>query len=880
MKDPVCSMTVIPDTGTPVSVYKNKEYAFCSETCKALFDKDPEKYLPEQHHTASSEIKTILSIQGMHCAGCAASVEKHLKKLDGVMDAVVNLAAETASVTYDSARTSLKHMGEAVKKAGYTPVLPDDNQHTEKAAFAVEGMHCAGCAHTIEKAARSAAGIKNAAVSLAQDTLTIEFTPGITDIATVMQAVENKGYKLITESVADETGMQDREQEKMNRARRAMFAAWALTLPVIALMIPEMFFGKMLLDPALSLSLTLLLTLLMFALPGRETLKSGWKSALGLSPNMDVLISLGTIASFSTGIIALLHMAGIAPAFQSFAGISTMIFAFHLTGRYIETKARGRASQAIKKLLYLQPRTAKVENNGSETVIPVTALRKGDIMVVRPGEKIPTDGTVVDGSGAVDESIATGESMPVDKHPGDSVIGATINLDSMIKVEAERLGKDTFLSQVISLVQEAQTSKVPVQAAADRVTAVFVPAVIGIALATLAMWLAAPRFFASILEKGASFIPWVNTGMTGSALAFFAFLSVLVIACPCALGLATPTALMVGSGKGAENGILIRKGAAIQRMKSVTTMLFDKTGTITTGKPGITDVVPAAGIDESELLETAAALEAGSLHPVAQAITGYAQSRGITPPAAQGSKTVPGKGIFGTARGRQVYIGTESFIREKGIKVPPSLVEVRVALEKQAGTVALVAEDSGPLGLIAVADTIKPASRQAIQDLKAMGITTVMLTGDNQANAEAIARHTGIDRVIAQVLPHEKSEKVAEFQQKGETVAMVGDGINDAPALTRADIGIAVGTGTDIAIEAGDIIIIKGDLSSVVKAVHLSRATFKKIKQNLFWAFFYNVVMIPLAVLGFIHPVLAEAAMAFSSVNVVTNSRRLGRIKL
>jgi P-type Cu+ transporter len=565
------------------------------------------------------------------------------------------------------------------------------------------------------------------------------------------------------------------------------------------------------------------------------------------------------------------------PQLANFGGLAGMIMAFHLTGRHIETQARGRASQAIRKLLTLEAKEACVERDGQEVQIAIDALVADDIMVVRPGEKIPTDGEVVSGSSSVDESLVTGESMPVKRAAGSPVIGATINLQGVLRVRATRMGRDTFLSQVIRMVEQAQGSKVPIQALADRVTAVFVPIVLVLALATFVVWLALPGPLGVLAQWLATWIPWVNPELGRIALALHAAIAVLVIACPCALGLATPTALMVGSGLGAENGILIRKGAAVQILRDVQVLVLDKTGTITEGKPGVTDVVPAAGVSEEELLRVAVTLERSSEHPVGKAVMREAQARGIDAQAAEDFEAVTGAGVRGVLDGVQVAAGTDALMSQA---LPEALAIRRQELEQKARTVVRVVAGDRELGLIAVADRIKADSAGALRQLKALGFRTVMLTGDNETVARAVAAEAGIDEVIAQVLPGDKADKVRELQASGFCVAMVGDGINDAPALTQADVGIAIGTGTDVAIEAGDIVLVQGSLEAVVRAVHLSRATFRKIRQNLFWAFFYNLVMIPLAMAGALHPLLAEIAMACSSINVVANSRRLQKVDL
>ena len=742
---------------------------------------------------------------------------------------------------------------------------------TTQTRMNIEGMHCASCSAAVERALKKAPGVEYAAVNLATETAEVRYSGSATTPESLARAVEDAGYaaKLRDEQSTDHRHPGD--EQAVETARRKMWFAWAGTIPIIVWMIPEMFFGVAIGGmTAFNIGMLVLSALVLFV-PGRETFRSGFKSAIHLAPNMDVLIALGTLAAFSTGVVAVLHRFGMAPAFANFGGVAGMIMAFHLTGRYIETKAKGRASEAIRKLLTLEAKEARVERDGEVVNVPVNTLQPGDVMVVRPGEKVPTDGVVVSGASSIDESLATGESMPVEKSEGDEVIGATINQNGVLRVRATRVGSETFLSQVIRLVEEAQGSKVPIQALADRITAVFVPVVLVIAAATLAAWLAFPEAFGSLATWISGFVPWVDPSMGSGALALYAAIAVLVIACPCALGLATPTALMVGSGKGAENGVLIRNGAAIQILKDVRTIVFDKTGTITAGKPQVTDVVAAPGTTEQQVLELALSLEQNSEHPIARAVTDAASSRGISADAASDFQAVPGAGVRGTLAGVAVAVGTTAIA---GL-VEATMADERTRLESEAKTVMWVSRDGTAIGLIAVADTVKEESKEALRQLHELGFETAMITGDNEATAKAIARQVGIDRVIANVLPADKANEIRRLQQEGATVAMVGDGINDAPALTQADVGIAIGTGTDVAIESGDVVLVQGSLDAVVKAVKLSQATFRKIRQNLFWAFFYNVVMIPLAMIGALHPVLAEIAMAFSSINVVTNSRRL-----
>jgi Cu+-exporting ATPase len=591
---------------------------------------------------------------------------------------------------------------------------------------------------------------------------------------------------------------------------------------------------------------------------------------------MDVLIMMGTTIAFLTG----------PPVFftsiLNYAGVSAMIMSFHLTGRYFEAKAKGKASQAIRRLLKLEAKTARILVDGEEREVPIQEVKVGDIMIVRPGEKIPTDGVVMEGESAVDESMATGESMPVQKRPGDEVIGATVNQEGLLKVKATRVGKDTFLAQVIKMVEECQGTKVPIQEFADKVTGYFVPAVLLIALTTFILWLIIPESMAVIAKWVSPVLPWVNMNQPYLMLAIFATVATLVIACPCALGLATPTALMVGTGLGAENGILIRKGEAIQTMKEVKAIIFDKTGTLTKGKPEVTDIVPigANPSDADEVLYYAASVEQGSEHPLGQAIVRKAQAKGIKLDDPESFKAIKGMGVKGYVKDAEVLVGKPSLVGSEEHSLNAEVEEKFRELQEQAKTAMIVAVNKKVVGIIAVADTLKEDTVAAVREIERMGLKTVMLTGDNRKTAEAIAKQIGMSDIYAEVMPDQKVEVIKQAQSKYGMVAMVGDGINDAPALTQANVGIAIGTGTDIAIEAGDIILVRGDISGLVSAIKLSRATFRKIKQNLFWAFIYNTVAIPVAIFGLLHPVIAELCMASSSVSVVTNANLLRRAKI
>jgi Cu+-exporting ATPase len=734
-------------------------------------------------------------------------------------------------------------------------------------------MHCAACAAHVERSLGKNASIAKASVNLATERAVVHFDESSLSEADIARIVEDAGYRALP--IAERlTTPEEEEKKKYRMALSRMAFAWGITAVIMIGMIPAMVFGNPWPTPFVHNLGMLLLGLAVVLLPGRDTLRSAAKSVATLYPNMDVLIGLGCTASLATGVFVLLGF-----KLGNFAPIAGMIMAFHLTGRFIETKARGSASAAIRKLMELGAKTALVERDGEEREIPVARIRVGDVMIVRPGEKIPTDGVVMEGKSRVDESMATGESVPVEKKVGDEVIGATVNGRGSLKVRATRVGKDTFLAQVIRMVEEAQGSKVPIQEFADRVTSIFVPSILTIAGITFLLWLFFPRAMAFAATALQDVIPWVNLETTPVMLALFAAIAVLVIACPCALGLATPTALMVGSGMGAERGILIRSGEAIQLMKAVDTLLLDKTGTITRGKPVVTDVVTGDDLSGDELLRLAAAAEKRSEHPLGEAVVRSARERGLEIPDPVEFESITGAGVRAVVGNTAVAVGSRDLLapppRSDGEALPFS--GRFEALEREAKTVMYVIRGGKPVGLIAVADDLKEDSAEAIRQIRRLGIETVMITGDNRRTAEAIARKVGIDRVEAEILPDRKVEVVKEYQQRGRIVAMVGDGINDAPALTQAHVGIAIGTGTDIAIEAGDITLVRGSLSAVLTAIRLSTETFRKIRQNLFWAYAYNMIAIPMAVLGLLHPVIAEIAMATSSVTVVTNANLLRR---
>ncbi len=803
-------------------------------------------------------MKKIFNIEGMHCASCARNIEKAVKKIKETKSASVNFATKKLYVEFDEdiSNISDESIKKSVSRVGDYKAFSEDEKKEEKVSFVVKGLDNPHCAMTIEKA------LKKINAKNIQININAHKVSAIVDKEKAKKAIHDAGYEVIRE---EET--EGAEIKEMNQAKKRMFYSWFFALPVGILMILEMFtaFGIPYIDYIFILAAIPVLFVF-----GWKTYVSGIKSAKYLSFNMDFLIFLGTFIAFLTGLLKFVL------PIENYATIGAMIMAFHLTGRYVETKARGRASLAIKKLLKLGAKTAVIIRNNKEIEIQISEVKIGDVMIVRPGEKIPTDGVVVKGESAVDESMVSGESLPIEKKKNDKVIGATINQDGVLYVKATKIGKDTFLSNIIKLVEEAQGSKIPIQEFADKVTNKFVPVIIGIAVLTFVIWMIFPEFMKNITGFF-SFIPWINLNVNSIALALFAAIAVLVIACPCALGLATPTALMVGSGLGAEKGIFIRRGEAIQTMREIKTIIFDKTGTLTKGKPELTDLIPK-DITENELLKISASLEIASEHPIAKAIVDAAKKRKIKINEIEKFKILRGRGAEGILKGKKVLIGNRKLMQENKINIK-TLEDKMQEFESQGKTVMALVYGNKVLGILAVADTLKEESEKAISELKKMKFKTIMITGDNERTAKAIAKKVGIENVLANVLPEEKVNEVRKLQKQG-MVAFVGDGINDAPALKQSNVGIAIGTGTDIAIESGDIILAKGDLQGVVSSIKLSKATFKKIKQNLFWAFGYNITAIPLATLGLLHPVIAEIAMATSSISVVMNANLLKRKRI
>lgn len=804
----------------------------------------------------SAKIKeATVPISGMTCAACAIRIEKGLKKLEGVESASVNLALETSTVVYDPEKISLGDIRSRIESLGYGVV-------SDKAELSITGMTCAACAARIEKGLRKLPGVLEANVNLALETATVEYDAGQVGVNDLIRQVEKLGYQAAAKGDQTDAETVDRRAEEIDRQTGKFLFSLILSLPLLWAMVGHFSFTsfiwlpEMFMNPWVQLALA---TPVQFVV-GRQFYVGAYKALRNGSANMDVLVALGTSAAYFYSLyLAVRSIGSGAHMTELYFETSAVLITLILLGKLFEAKAKGRSSQAIRKLMGLKAKTAVVVRDGEELTIPVEDVRPGDIVHVKPGEKVPVDGIVLEGQSAVDESMLTGESVPVDKAAGDVVIGATLNKNGFLKVRATKVGKETALAQIIRVVEEAQGSKAPIQRLADSISGIFVPVVVGIALVTFAVWylLVTPGDFASALEKG---------------------IAVLVIACPCALGLATPTSIMAGSGRAAELGILFKGGEHLETAHKLDTIVLDKTGTVTKGEPELTDVL-AYGMEEAELLALVGAAEKHSEHPLAQAIVKGIADRGVTLTGAESFEAIPGFGIRAAVDGREVLVGTRRLLDRHQIPFDQA-AEAMSQLEREGKTAMLVAVDGRLAGLVAVADTIRPTSREAVQRLKAMGLEVVMMTGDNRQTAEAIARQAGIDRVIAEVLPEGKADEVKKLQQQGRRVAMVGDGINDAPALATADIGMAIGTGTDVAMEAADITLMRGDLTGVADAIVMSRKTIRNIKQNLFWAFAYNALGIPVAALGFLAPWLAGAAMAFSSVSVVLNALRLQRVKL
>ncbi|PAU77052.1 heavy metal translocating P-type ATPase [Halovibrio salipaludis] len=743
---------------------------------------------------------------------------------------------------------------------------------TNSVELSVPGMGSNHCAGIVSSSLERLEGIETVSTNIANHRVVVTVAEGGPDAETLKQTVENAGYDVADVRRGDERGERDDaalEEAYLSQAKKNLWIAAVPTTLIMILMMPHMLMEPI---PGYLAIIAVLAFPVVFLFGGAATHSASWRALKNRQANMDVLISMGSLPPYFLGLVGFIY------PMTSFIEMAATIMTFHLVGRYLEARAKGRASDAIRRLIFMGAKTARIERDGREEEVSIKELQRGDIMIVRPGEKIPTDGEVVDGESHVDESIATGESVPVPKEAGDSVIGATINKEGRLRVKADRLGDETFLAQVVRMVEEAQGSSVPIQEFADRMTARFVPAVLAIAVLAFGAWLLMPETLRPVLDWGAGFLPWVDAGATPLILALLAAIAVLVIACPCALGLATPTALMVGSGMGAERGILIRSGEAIQAIKDLKVVVLDKTGTITRGEPELTDVVAGPDSDETEVLQLAQTVENASEHPIAQAIVAGARERGLEPGDVQSFSSTGARGVTGMVGDQKVLIGNRRLLEEDGVTGLEALDDDLARLESNGRTVVIVAAGGKALGLVAVADGIKEDSARAIEGMHAMGLHVVMITGDNERAAQAVAREVGIDEVQAGVLPDGKVEAVREFQSRfGSHVAMVGDGINDAPALTQADVGIAIGAGADVAIEAADITLVRGQLSAVVDAMELSKATFRKIVQNLLWASGYNLAAIPIAAAGLLHPMIGVVAMTASSLSVIGNSILLRR---
>ena len=857
--------------------------------------------------TPAGSVTLQLPVEGMTCAACVARVEKALSKTPGVAAAAVNFATEKASVTYDPAQVDAPRLLQTVRDAGYDVTLVTES-------FAVTNMTCAVCAQRVEKALGVLPGVVRASVNFATEKVLVQYMPGAVTRTELRRAVESAGYGLVEEG----EGLEPGAAAEAVRARELRILKIKLTVSLVAgaVLMIMMFFPPAFLSMAQSWLVMLILATPVQVWAGWQFYRGAWAALKHRTSDMNTLIAVGTSAAYiySTVLTVIVLAGGTVPGGgmdhgghgSLFGGgieatvyfdSAVMIIGLILLGRFLEARTKGRTSDAMKKLMGLQARTARVIRDGVEWDIPVADVVVGDEVLVRPGEKVPVDGVVLDGRSAVDESMLTGESIPVEKGPGSEVIGATLNKTGSFSFRATKVGRDTALAQIVRLVEEAQGSKAPIQRVADRIAAVFVPTVLLVALAAFIVWIIVgpePRFTTALIV----------------------FVSVVVIACPCAMGLATPTAIVVGTGKGAENGILIRSGEALERAHRLSAVVMDKTGTLTEGRPVVTDVIMAAGEvgagsaagatgaaaadavsdgpsgalgdAQRELLRLAASAERGSEHPLGEAIVEKATAEGIEPAEATGFNALPGRGIEVTVDGRALLLGNLRLMTDRACELGGLDAEAE-RLADEGKTPMYVAADGRVAGIIAVADTLKPNSAEAVAKLRAMGLHVYMITGDNRRTAEAVARQAGIEgsRVLAEVLPERKAEAVKELQAQGGVIAMVGDGINDAPALAQADIGIAIGTGTDVAMETADVTLIRGDLMPIVTAIRLSRATMRTIKQNLGWAFGYNVALIPVAagilypLFGiFLNPIYAAVAMALSSVSVLSNSLRLKRFRV
>jgi len=882
-RDLVCGMDIDEKSAAAKMEYKGKNYFFCAQSCKERFERSPETYvdgnreaqvISEVQETEKLEGVPVdkqdlrrldLPISGMSCASCVTKVEKGLSQLRGVVEAKVNFATEKAAISFDVSQVQIDNLIQTIQDLGY-------EAGAEKATLPVQGMTCASCVNKVQKALSQVPGVIRADVNFATEKATVEYIPGQVTVKDLAQAVAAIGYKILEVAEGDvvDTEKQAREAE-FRRLKEKFIVGIALVIPLFILV----YWDKFGLSNLWSMSKqTNFLIQLLIQTPvqfwvGSQFYRGAWAAAKHKTSDMNTLIAVGTSAAYIYSILATFF-----PGLFAVKGLSAEVYfdtagaiiVLIILGRLLEARAKGQTSEAIKKLIGLQAKTAMVVRDGQEAEIPVEEVRIDDTVIVRPGEKIPVDGVILKGYSAVDESMVTGESIPVEKNIGDEVIGATINKTGTFRFTATKVGKDTMLAQIVKLVEEAQGSKPPIARLADIISSYFVPAVMGIGVLTFVIWYffgPAPALTYAVLN----------------------FVAVMIIACPCALGLATPTSIMVGTGKGAENGVLIRSGEALETAHKLNAIVLDKTGTITKGEPSVTDIVAANGYEDEEVLRLAASAEKGSEHPLGEAIVIKAKETQLELKASADFNAIPGHGIEAVIGKNRILLGNIKLMKERGIPIN-EMEQKAEGLSGEGKTPMFVAVDGKLAGIIAVADTLKENSKNAIASLHHLGLEVVMLTGDNRRTAEAIAGEIGIDRVLAEVLPEQKTNEVKKLQEEGKKVAMVGDGINDAPALAQADVGLAIGTGTDVAMETAEVILISGDLMGVVTSIALSKATIRNIKQNLFWAFAYNTILIPVAagvlfpIFGILlNPIFAAAAMGLSSVTVVTNALRLRRFR-
>jgi Cu+-exporting ATPase len=872
-KDPVCGMTVDAAGAKGIYEYKGETYYFCNPRCLARFKEAPEKFLEgpavtmpeikEKPVPVGAGVKTVsLPITGMSCASCAAKIEKGIAGLSGIVSASVNFAAEKITVTYAPEKVHLGDFVKAVKELGY-------GAGVESVTISVRGMSCASCVQKVTKALEKVDGVVSASVNFAAERADVNYLPTVATLDDLMTAIKDAGYEPLPQ--AEEEDLLERDarikREELSRLKRKFVFAAVVSVPVMigtmAHVLPWVpdFLGS-------NILLLLLATPVQFW-SGWQFYRGAWAALKHFSSDMNTLIAVGTSSAYFYSAAVTFFpdfFASSAVGHAVYFDTATAIIALILLGRLLELRARGQTGEAIKKLIGLKAKTARVIRQGVEYDIPVADVLTGEIVVMRPGEKIPVDGIITEGFSTIDESMISGESLPVEKKAGDEVIGATMNRTGAFRFRATRVGKDTTLSQIVKMVEQAQGSKPPIARLVDVIAGYFVPVVIVLAVITFIVW------YAFGPEPALTF-------------ALLNFIAVLIIACPCAMGLATPTSIMVGTGKGAENGILIRGGEALETAHKLDTIVLDKTGTLTKGQPSVKGAAPLSGVSVEDMIFFAASAEKGSEHPLGEAIVRRAAELGIKPVDPAAFEALPGRGIKASVEGKEVLLGNERLLSEKGIDVTPARREAE-RFSDEGMTPVFLAAGGSLKGVIAIADTLKENSKEAIEAFRRLKLDVVIITGDNKRTARAVADELGVARVLSEVLPQDKAREVKKLQDEGRKVAMVGDGINDAPALAQADVGIAIGTGTDVAMEASDITLIGGDLRSIVTAIALSRATIRNIKQNLFWAFIYNILLIPVAAGALypafgilLDPMFAAGAMGLSSVSVVSNALRLKRFK-